>query len=180
MQKSIAQLEEIQKKLASSKKSDRGQYRGVGEELTIAKSWLAHAEGNHDQALRQLRSIADEEQGEAESSQGIPVHEMIGDMLLEAKRPAEALAEYETALKTNPGRFNSLYGAALAAQAAGNTKKAKSYYSLLVKNCEGSQSERAELKAARQEMEKLAKAPAQTVSYHFVSPIGIAHSALGH
>ena len=155
--KSIAHLEGIQKKLEADKKNDEGEYRGVGDELTIAKAWLAHAQGNHDEAVRLLRPIADEEEGEAESSQGIPVHEMLGDILLEAKRPAEALAEYETSLKTNPGRFNSLYGAAQAAQATGKSDQAKEYYSQLIKNCEGSQSGRNELKLAQQEMDKLAR-----------------------
>ena len=156
-QKSIAQLEGIQKRLEADKKNDQGEYRGVGEELTIAKAWLAHAQGNHDEGVRLLRSIAEEEEGEAEASEGIPVHEMLGDMLLEAKRPTEALAEYEASLKTNPGRFNSLYGAAQAAQATGKNEKAKEYYSLLLNNCEGSQSERSELKLAQQEMGKLAR-----------------------
>ena len=46
---------------------------------------------------------------------------------------------------------------AQAAQAAGNHEKAKEYYSQLLKNCEGSPFERAELKLAREEMGKLAQ-----------------------
>jgi tetratricopeptide (TPR) repeat protein len=155
--KSIVQLEGIQKKLATDKKKDPGEHRAITDELTIAKAWLAHAEGKYDEAIRMLRPLANEEEGEAESSEGIPVHEMLGDMLLESKRPTEALAEYETTLKSNPGRFNSLYGAAQAAQAAGNHEKAKGYYAQLIKNCEGSASERAELRLAREEIGKLAQ-----------------------
>jgi len=155
--RNIARLEDIQKKLAAEKKKHEGEYRGVSDELTIAEAWLAHAEGKPEEALGMLRPLADEEEGEAESSEGIPIHEMMGDMLLEAKRPAEALGEYQATLKTNPGRFNSLYGGAQAAQAAGNHEKAKEYYSQLLKNCEGSPSERAELKLAREEMGKLAQ-----------------------
>jgi tetratricopeptide (TPR) repeat protein len=155
--KNIAELEAIQKKLAAEKKKHEDEYRGVDDELIIAKAWLAHAEGRHDDALHMLRPFADKEEGEAESSEGIPVHEMMADMLLEARRPAEALEEYQTTIKTNPGRFNSLYGGAQAAQALGNHEKAKEYYSQLLKNCEGSNSERAELKAAREEVGKLAQ-----------------------
>ena len=155
-QKNIAQLEEIQKKLVAERKKHHSDH-GVSDELTIAKAWLAHAQGKHDEAIRMLRPLANEEEGEAESSQGIPVHEMMADMLLEAKRPAEALGEYEATLKTNPGRFNSLYGGAQAALAAGNHEKAKEYYSQLLKNCEGAASERAELTLAREEMGKLAQ-----------------------
>ncbi len=44
---------------------------------------------------------------------------MIADMLLESKRPQQALAEYQTDLKLHPNRFDGLYGAARAAEAAG-------------------------------------------------------------
>jgi tetratricopeptide (TPR) repeat protein len=151
--KEIAQLEAIQKKLEPTKKKDQGEYEGVTDELTVAKAWLAHAEGRHDEAVRLLRSIADKEEGEAESSQGIPAHEMVGDMLMEANKPEEALAEYQAALKSDPGRFDSLYGAAHAAELAGKHDKANEYYSALVKNCEGSKSERSELQHAREQVE---------------------------
>ena len=151
--KEIAQLEAIQKKLEPTKTKDQGEYEGVSDDLTVAKAWLAHAEGRHDEAVRLLRSIADKEEGEAESSQGIPAHEMIGDMLMEANQPEEALAEYQAALKSDPGRFDSLYGAAHAAELAGKHDKANEYYSALVKNCEGSKSERSELQHAREQVE---------------------------
>ena len=159
--KDVAQLETLQKKLEPGKKKDEGDYEGVSQELTIAQAWLAHAEDHDDEAVRLLRTIADKEEGEAEASQGIPAHEMIADILLESKHPEQALAEYETSLKNDPGRFDSLYGAANAAAAAGKSDKAKGYYAQLVKNCEGSPSERAELKQAREEAEKLAKLASQ-------------------
>jgi hypothetical protein len=151
--KEIAQLEGIQKKLASNKKKNQGEYDGVGDELVEANAWLAYAEGRYDEALRSLRAMADKEEGEAEASQGIPEHEMLGDMLLESKHPEEALVEYETTLKTNPGRFDALYGAAQAAEQTGKHDKANDHLAKLVKNCEGATSERAELKHAREILE---------------------------
>jgi hypothetical protein len=151
--KEIARLEGIQKKLASNKKKNQGEYDGVGDELVEANAWLAYAEGRHDEALRSLRAIADKEEGEAEASQGIPEHEMLGDMLLASKHPEEALVEYETTLKTNPGRFDALYGAAQAAEQTGKHDKANDHLAKLVKNCEGATSERAELKHAREILE---------------------------
>ena len=162
--KEVAQIETLRKKLEPGKKKDDSEYEGVSEDLTIAQAWLAHAEGHDDEALRLLHTIADKEEGEAEASQGIPAHEMIADILLESKHPEQALAEYETSLKNDPGRFDSLYGAAHAAAAAGRTDKAKDYYAQIVKNCEGSNSERAELKQARAEAEKLAKLASQSTS----------------
>lgn len=151
--KEVAQLEAIQKKLEANKKKDEGEYGGVTDELVEARAWLAQAEGHNDEAVRLMRTVADKEEGEAEASEGIPAHEMIGDMLLEGKHPQEALVEYEATLKTNPGRFDALYGAAQSAEQAGQHDKANDYYAKLVKNCQGATSERAELKHAREVME---------------------------
>ena len=148
--KEVAQLEGIQKKLEANRKKDEGEYNSVADELVEARAWLAQAEGHNDEAVRSLRTIADKEEGEAESSQGIPAHEMLGDMLLESKHPEEALAEYEATLKTNPGRFDALYGAAQASEQAGRHDKANEYYAEIVKNCANANSDRAELKHARE------------------------------
>lgn len=151
--KEAAQIEAIQKKLEPNKKKDGGQYTGVSYDLTVAKAWVAFAEQRYDEAVKLLRTVSAKEEGEAESSQGIPAREMLADMLLESGRPAEALSEYEAALKNDPGRFNSLYGAARAAEQAGKHDKADQYYSALVKNCEGSRSERTELLHAREQLQ---------------------------
>ena len=155
--KEVAELEGIQKKLEPGRKKDQGGYDGVTDDLAVAKAWLAHAEGRHDDAVALLRPLAGKQHGEAEASQGIPVHEMLGDMLLESKHSAEALVEYEATLKSDPGRFNALYGAAQAAEQLGKSDKAREYYSQLLKNCDGSKSDRAELKHAREQMEMRAK-----------------------
>jgi len=151
--KEIAQLDGIQRKLEANRKKDQGEYEGVSDELSEAKAWTAQAEGHNDEAVRLLRTIANKEEGEAEASQGVPAHEMLGDMLLESKHPEEALGEYETTLKTNPGRFDALYGAAQAAEQAGKHDEANDYYAKLVKNCVGATSDRAELKHAREVLE---------------------------
>ena len=152
-----AQLEAIQEKLEPNRKKDQGRYENVSDELVVARAWVAFAGGKHDEAIALLRTIADKQAGENEASGGIPVREMLGDMLLEANRPEEALVEYEASLQNDPGRFDSLYGAARAAEGAHKNDKARDYYSQLVGNCKGSQSERAELKYAREEMDRLAQ-----------------------
>lgn len=60
---------------------------------------------------------------------------MLADMLLDMKRPAQAIAEYEAELKINPGRFDSLYGPGRAAEMLKMTEKEKTYYEQLVKMC---------------------------------------------
>ena len=58
--------------------------------------------------------------------------EQLADLLAETGKPADALTEYETSLKTAPNRFNGLSGAARAAKASGNNEKAKQYYAKLL------------------------------------------------
>jgi uncharacterized protein HemY len=52
-------------------------------------------------------------------------------------------------LKFNPNRFNGLYGAARAAEEAGEQTEANQYYATLVKVCAGGSSSRPELNRAR-------------------------------
>ncbi len=49
----------------------------------------------------------------------LPAEELLGDLLMEQKQPAEALAAYRRSLELYPKRFNSLLGAERAASAGG-------------------------------------------------------------
>jgi tetratricopeptide (TPR) repeat protein len=62
----------------------------------------------------------------------LPASELLGEMLLAADRPADALAAYETALARSPNRLNGLYGAGRAAELAGDAEKAERYYTALL------------------------------------------------
>jgi len=148
VRKDIAAIERIHQSLVDTKKKD---FAEVAEsDLKQAQAWLAFAEGKYDDAVEALRPIADKEDSLGDEPQGIPTREMIADMLLEAKRPQQALAEYQTDLKLNPNRFNGLSGAARAAEQAGKSGDATEYYALLLKVCEGSNSTRPELSRARE------------------------------
>jgi tetratricopeptide (TPR) repeat protein len=69
-------------------------------------------------------------------------------MLVQMKKYNEALEAYESNLKIRPNRFNSLYGAGLAAEKSGNTEKANLYYRTLLQ-ISASSSNRPELKAIK-------------------------------
>jgi hypothetical protein len=56
-------------------------------------------------------------------------------MLLEMKQPAAALVEFEATLKHEPKRFRTLYGAAHAAQLAGDTVASRKYFDELLTVC---------------------------------------------
>src|SRR5437667_9787060 len=78
----------------------------------------------------------------------LPARELLGDMLMELKRPADALKEYEASQVREPSRYRGLYGAALAASQSGDKAKAKQYFSRLV-DMAGSASSRTEVGNAR-------------------------------
>ena len=148
VKKDVAAIEAIHQKFVSEKKKDFAE--GTENDLKQAQAWLAFAEGKYDDAVETLRPMADKEDALGDEPQGIPTREMIAEILLEAKRPQQALAEYQTDLKFNPNRFNGLYGAARAAEAAGKLSEANEYYALLLKDCDGSNSTRPELSRARE------------------------------
>jgi tetratricopeptide (TPR) repeat protein len=114
-----------------------------------AHAWLAFAEGKNDEALLLLRSVADKQDAEGKGEVELPAREMLGDMLLEMSRSREALAEYEKSLKTDPSRFNGLYGAARSAELLQQPRTAAAYYAQLLKSCEAS-SQRLELSRAKE------------------------------
>jgi hypothetical protein len=147
VRKDLAAIERIHKKLAAAKSEFAD---GVESDSKEAQAWLLFAEGKDDDAVAALRVIADKEDSLGDEPEGIPAREMIADMLLEAKHPQQALTEYQTDLKLNPNRFDGLYGAARAAEAAGQQKDAAEYYALLLKVCDGSTSTRPELSRARE------------------------------
>ncbi|HKN15857.1 MAG TPA: hypothetical protein VJX47_02865 [Candidatus Sulfotelmatobacter sp.] len=146
--KDLEQIETIRKEFVAEKKTEYAE--AVGEDYQEAAAWVAHAEEKNDDAVASLRALADKTDNLGDEPEGIPAREQLADMLLEAKRPQQALAEYRTDLKLNPNRFNGLYGAARAAEAAGKQSDATEYYALLLKICDGSNSTRPELSRARE------------------------------
>jgi tetratricopeptide (TPR) repeat protein len=148
VRKDIAAMEVIHEKLVKNKKPMLAD--GVESDLKQARAWLLFAEGKYDDAVEAMRPIADKEDSLGDEPEGIPAREMMADMLLEAKRPQQALVEYQTDLKLHPNRFDGLYGAAQAAAAGGKTSDANEYYAILLKVCDGSNSTRPELTRAKQ------------------------------
>src|ERR1700757_902769 len=158
VRKDIRAIEAIHQKFVSEKKKDFAE--GTENDLKQAQAWLAFAEGKYDAAIEALRPLADKEDTLGDEPQGIPTREMIADILLEAKHPQQALAEYQTDLKLNTNRFNGLYGAARAAEESGKQSEANEYkgsnrlHATLVKVCAGGSSTRPELSHARELLAK--------------------------
>jgi tetratricopeptide (TPR) repeat protein len=122
---------------------------GLKNERQLVQAWAAYAAGNSDDAVRLLRAVADDQDKVGKAETELPAREMLADMLLDLQRPQEALTEYEISLRTDPNRFNGLYGAAQAATLVQQKEKAGIYYTQLLKNCEGIRSDRPELAQAK-------------------------------
>lgn len=101
-----------------------------------AAAWVALAEGGRERALADMRLAADiEDRNEKHivtPGRILPARELLGEMLLQLKRPAEALKEFEASQAREPNRFRGLHGAALAAAQADDQAKAKLYFTRLV------------------------------------------------
>jgi tetratricopeptide (TPR) repeat protein len=78
-------------------------------------SWIAHVEGHEDQSLSLMREAADLEATTPKHAvtpgPTIPTQELLGDLLTEQRKPAEARAAYQRSLAQYPNRLNSLKGA---------------------------------------------------------------------
>ena len=121
-------------------------YRQQRKELV---AWADFAAGKSDDAVKTMMAVADEQDKVGKGETDLPAREMLADMLLQSGKPKDALAQYEIALKTDPNRFNGLYGAAQAASQLEQKDKAASFYTQLLKNCDGIHSDRPELQQAK-------------------------------
>jgi hypothetical protein len=120
-----------------------------------AAAWVALKDGRADEALATMRLAADREDRTEKNAMTpgplAPARELLGDMLLHLKRPADALTAYEATLKKEPNRFRALAGAAEAAGQAGDrTGMRKHYQQLLTIAAKAEDPERPELVAARE------------------------------
>jgi tetratricopeptide (TPR) repeat protein len=113
-------------------------------------AWIAFAESDAKNAVTHMRAAAELQDKVGQGEVDIPAREMLGDMLLESNQPRDALLEYQQSLKLSPNRFNGLFNAGRAAEAAGDLPQAKRYYAaLLTTTGNGSQSSRPELVHAK-------------------------------
>jgi tetratricopeptide (TPR) repeat protein len=123
------------------------------EQMLAISAWIALKEGARDQALQFMRTAADSEDGSlkhvAMENRLYPIRELLGELQLEMEQPAAALNEFETALKQTPNRFRALWGAARAADSAGDRQKASEYFGKLVDLAKNADTERQEIREAK-------------------------------
>jgi tetratricopeptide (TPR) repeat protein len=141
-------------RLRDALKTAKNEYWATEVEVSrlAATAWTALAQGKRDEALSLMRSAADiEDKNEKHivtPGRIVPARELLGEMLLELKRPADALKEFEASHVREPERFRGYYGAAQAAAQSGDAAKAKRYFGRLM-DVAGQGTARPELVQAR-------------------------------
>jgi hypothetical protein len=129
----IARLTQLRAAMAAQKKDYWVEQANI--QIDAIAAWLARAEGRNGDALKLMRAAADREDKTEKHimmpGRIIPVREMLGELLLDLDNPALALLVFEQAQQADPNRFRNLYGAARAAELAGDHAKAARFYGQL-------------------------------------------------
>ena len=149
-ERAVSQYDALLEATKTGGKPGRAKYMATKHDE--AQAWLSWLHGKDLEAIALLRAIADKQDAEGKGEIELPAREMLGDLLLEMGRPADALAEYENSMKVDPNRFNGLYGAGRASELLGEHEKERRYYGQLLRNCAAVQSKRRELEHAREIM----------------------------
>jgi tetratricopeptide (TPR) repeat protein len=138
-------------------KANQSYWAGQVEiQVLAAQAWAEQAGGNREQALKLMRAAADLEDASekhvAMENRLYPMRELLADMLMEQNQPKDALVEYEASMKNTPNRLRGFYGAAKAADAVGDAKKARDYFDKLARLTRNADSDRPELQEARKRL----------------------------
>ncbi len=122
-------------------------------QYTEVAAWIALAQGNQDEALALMQQAVDleaaTEKHPVTPGPLKPAQELLGEMLLELGDPTIALQAFEASQQTEPNRFMGLYGAAHAAELAGDLEKARTFYEQLVALSANADGDRTELATAQ-------------------------------
>ena len=149
-QNDLERLEELQRAVSSSIENEGVWQRFWATELQVnhdmVKGWLLYRQGDIDGAVHLLRLAAETE----DSTEIDPVmpgtiisaRQLLGEILLDAQRPREALEAFETTLRNEPARYWALFGAAQAAERTGDQERATYYYTQLIRQTQGTDGRR--------------------------------------
>jgi pentatricopeptide repeat protein len=108
----LAQLDSLHQSLAGAEGYNWADQ--VDVQRREVAGWIAHAERRDAEALEKLTAAADLEdsidKNPVTPGALIPAREQLGDLLIEMKKPADAVAAYKAVLQGAPGRRNALAG----------------------------------------------------------------------
>ena len=147
----LAEISRLRQEITSGGDPYRAEQVGIQE--AAATAWIALGEKQVTPAIASMRNAADREDRTekhvAMENRLSPMRELLGELLLEAGQPADALREFERSLRTVPNRIRLLAGAGRAAAQTGNRRLAESHYKQLLALTAGADTERPVVRAAR-------------------------------
>jgi len=123
-------LQQLRSAFAELQKDGSNSAPENAESLEV-EAWIAYAEDRKDEAVERMRTATKEDSFDI-NEVGLPASEQLGDLMSELRQFGPALEAYKATLKVAPNRFNSLYGAARAAEHSDKPELAKSYYLRLI------------------------------------------------
>jgi len=124
--------------------------------MLAVSAWVANAQGNRQEAVKFMRTAADLEDARVKhilmENELYPLRELLAELLLDAGQPSAALVEFEASIKATPNRYRGLWGAARAADAAGERQKAAGYFAKVVELSKNADTPRPEIALAREQL----------------------------
>ena len=118
-----------------------------------AEAITAQAAGDREGAITKINEAIEIEDSIYALSQPpypiIPAHELFGNMLMEMKRPADAMKHFAETLRRTPGRAKAVYGIARAAETLSDKQTAIKRYTELLELWKHADKDRPELAIAR-------------------------------
>lgn len=159
---------QAERTLASLRDSSASQSQYWSNQIEVQRrevaGWISEKGGKSADAIATMRSAAELEESMDKHAVTpgavIPAREMLAEFLAIHSQAQAALDEYQAVLKVAPNRFNALYGAASAADAAGNATLAHEFWNKLNDIAVGD--ERPELVSARKKLATLMTPDDQT------------------
>jgi hypothetical protein len=119
----------------------------------MVRGLATYAEGKHDEAIAMLRKAAEREEATEKHvvTPGliVPAREVLGRVMLEVAKPADALREFEAVIEREPNRYRAFAGALEAAERAGEAKKTAHYSARLIELTASADTPRAEVAHAK-------------------------------
>jgi hypothetical protein len=147
----VATLGAIQAALAGQPGYNWSRIVGIKRQAVVA--WSLLAAGDTADALREAKAAADledvTEKHPVTPGELLPARELEGDLLLAVGQYPSARAAYQATLRREPGRPRSLFGAARAAQLAGDVAAARPRYRAYLTQMQQGDGARPELEIAR-------------------------------
>jgi len=126
-----------------------------------AQGLAAKAAGNADEAVAKMKEAVAIEDSIDDLSQPpypiLPANELLGTLLMDMNRPADAAERFVQVLERTPGRPKAIYGIARAAEARGDNATARQRYQEFLQIWKDADPDRPEVATAK---EFLAKVPA--------------------